>query len=70
MQGHLEELDGECRESREFAGGELGLDPQCQARWEAGNAIPFQPVSPLHCRRGLPFPPQCWLVESEITLGC
>lgn len=64
----LEELagGGKCRESSEFAGGELGLDPRPQGQWEAGNAIPFQPVNPLHCRKGLPFPPQHSLLAGGV----
>lgn len=57
---------GRSCESLEFAGGELGLDPRPQGQWEAGNAIPFQPVNPLHCRKGLPFPPQHSLLADGV----
>lgn len=55
----LEELDGKCCESREFAGGELGLGPGARVSGRQGMPFPpSQPVNPLLCRKGPPFPPQ------------
>lgn len=38
-----------CMENAVDPGSLLGVDPRCQGQWEAGNAIPLQPVNPLHC---------------------